>query len=108
MTTFTFFKEQLDKAIADGCGTTKICIINPEIKKDSFRWLKCASEMFFGGAYDYKMKDVTDIREMKELGYIKFLDYSNWEARMTGKTRKIALTNKGLRAFYNEMIKPKK
>ena len=107
MTVFDFFKRQLDDAIAEGCGTTKICIIDPSIKKDSFRWLAAAADHFWGGEWWFNMKDVTDIREMKELGYIKYIDYSNWMARQTGKTRKIALTNKGLRAFYNEMIKGK-
>ena len=33
------------------------------------------------------------------------MEYSNWRARQLGLTRKIALTNKGLREFYKVMIK---
>lgn len=51
------------------------------------------------------MKDVTDIAEMRSCGYLKVLEYSNWRARQLGQTRKIALTNKGIREFFNTMVK---
>ena len=102
MTCFEFFKEQLDKAVAEGCGTTKVCTIN--LPYMSRAWVKAAADWFFGGAWDYQMKDVTDIREMREQGFLKVMEYTNWKARQLGQMRKYALTNKGIREFYNTMI----
>ena len=103
MTTFEFFKSQLDDAVNKGCGTTKVCTINHPFM--SYAWVKCAADWFFGGAWDYEMRDVTDLTEMKEQKLIKIIEYSNWMARQLHQTRKIALTNKGIKAFYNEKIK---
>ena len=54
------------------------------------------------------MKEVTDIREMREKGLLKVMEYSNWRARQLGQTQKIALTNKGIREFYRIYYKPRK
>lgn len=104
MTTFEFFKDQLDKAVAQGCGTTKVCTIN--LKYMSYGWVKAAADWFFGGAWDYQMKEVTDIAEMREKKLLKVMEYSNWRARQLGQTRKYALTNKGIKEFYKTMVKP--
>lgn len=103
MTTFEFFKNQYDEAMADGCGVTKVCTIN--YKPNTYAWVKCAADWFFGGAWDYQMKEVTDIQEMKEKKYLKLMEYTNWKARQLGQTKHYSLTNAGVRAFYNAMIK---
>ena len=50
------------------------------------------------------MRDVIDLTEMKEQGFIKIMEYSSWKARQLHQTRKIALTNKGIKAFCKEKI----
>ncbi len=102
MTTFEFFKDQLDKAVIQGCGTTKVCTINHPFM--SCAWVKCAADWFFGGAWDYQMKEVTDNQEMREKKFLKVMEYTNWTNRNLGKTRKYALTNKGLKEFYKTMV----
>ena len=104
MTTFEFFKAQLDEAVEKGLTNR----INPEIKPGSSKWVQVCADWWFGGAWDYQMKEVTDIREMREQGFLKVMEYSNWRARQLGKTRKIALTNKGIREFYRVYYKPQK
>ena len=101
MTAFEFFKAQLDDAVAAGYTAH----INPEIKPNTLKWVQVCADWFFGGAWDYQMKEVTDIAEMRAQGFLKVMEYSNWKARQLGQTRKIALTNKGLREFYKTMIK---
>ena len=100
MTTFEFFKAQLDEAVENGLTSW----INPEIKPGSFKWIKVCADWFFGGAWDYQMRDVTDIAEMREQKLLKVMEYSNWKARQLGQTRKYALTNQGIKAFYKAMI----
>lgn len=100
MTTFEFFKNQLDKAVEDGLTAQ----INPEIKPGSYKWVKVCADWFFGGAWDYQMKDVTDIAEMLDQKLLKVWEYSNWQNRMLGQTRHISLTVKGIKAFYKAMI----
>ena len=102
MTAFEFFKNQLDAAVAKGCGTTKVCTINYPYM--SYEWVKAAADWFFGGAWDYQMREVTDIPEMRERKLVKVCEYTNWKARQLGQTRKIALTNKGIKAFYKAMV----
>ena len=102
MTTFEFFSHQLDEAIDKGCGTTKVCTI--QHKFPSYAWVKAAADWFFGGAWDYQMEMVTDLEEMKEKKYIKVIEYSNWKARQLHQTKKIALTNKGIKVFYDFWI----
>ena len=100
MTTFEFFKTQLDEAVTLGLTDR----INPEIEPGTYKWVEVCADWFFGGAWDYQMKDVTDITEMREQKYLKVIEYSNWKARHLGKTRKYALTNSGIKAFYEAMI----
>ena len=104
MTAFEFFKAQLDEAVAAGYTAR----INPEIKPGTFKWVKVCADWWFGGTWDYQMKEVTDIREMKAAGFLKIMEYSNWKARQLGQTRKIALTNAGLWEFYRTYYKPQK
>lgn len=100
MTAFEFFKAQLDEAV--NMGLTQR--INPEIKAGSLKWVQVCADWFFGEAWDYQMKDVTDIQKMREQKFLKVMEYTNWRARQLGQTRKYALTNKGIRAFYKAMI----
>ena len=100
MTTFEFFKARLDEAVEKGLTGR----INPDIKPGTYKWVKVCADWFFGGAWDYQMKEVTDIAKMREQKLLKVMEYSNWRARQLGQTRKYALTNKGIRAFYNAMI----
>ncbi len=100
MTTFEFFKNQLDEAVEKGLTSR----INPQIKPGSFKWVKVCADWFFGDAWDYQMKDVTNIAEMREQGFLKVMEYSNWKARQLGQTRKYALTNQGIKEFYKAMI----
>ncbi len=102
MTTFEFFKAQLDDAVAKGFTEQ----INPEIKPGTYKWVKVCSDWFFGGAWDFQMKEVTDIAEMREKKFLKVMEYTNWTARQLGHTKKIALTNAGVKEFYKQMIEP--
>ena len=45
---------------------------------------------------------------MREQKLLKVMEYSNWQARQLGKSRKISLTNKGIREFYRVYYKPQK
>ena len=101
MTTFEFYKAQLDDAVQKGLTER----INPEIEPWSFKWIKVCGDWFFGGAWDYQMKEVTDVPEMKAAGFVKIREYTNWMNRHLGQTKLIALTNKGIREFYNEKIR---
>ncbi len=100
MTTFEFFKAQLDDAVEKGLTRR----IDPEIKPGTYKWVRVCGNWFFGGAWDYQMKEVTDIDEMREKKFLKVMEYTNWKARNLGQTRKIALTNAGLREFCKKMI----
>ena len=100
MTTFEFFKAQLEKAMANGNGK----YINSEIQPGTFKWIKACSEWFFSSAWDYQMREVTDIAEMKEKKLIRVKEYSNWMNRQLGQTRLIVLTNAGVKEFYKTMI----
>ena len=100
MTAFEFFKAQLDEAVEKGLTNR----INPEIKPGSSKWVQVCADWWFGGAWDYQMKDVTDLKEMLDQKLLKIREYSNWQHRMLGQTRHISLTVKGVRAFYKAMI----
>lgn len=103
MTTFEFFKASYDK---DHDWLVKC--INPEIEVDSFHFVQVAWRNVWGGtvAVDpwYNIKGVTDTKEMFELGYLKKWDDGSWIARHDGTSRHIALTAKGLKAFYKAMF----
>lgn len=60
--------------------------------------------LVFGGAWDFQMKEVTDIDSMRQQKLVKVIEYSSWKARQLGQTRKYALTNAGIREFYKTMI----
>jgi hypothetical protein len=104
MTIFEFFKEQYDKAVEEGCGTTKCCAINPEIPKGSFRWVQLASKHFFGGAYQPTFEKcgitLAQLKEAKESGIVKYWYNDNWLARQMNKKDHWSLTAKGLKALY--------
>lgn len=100
MTTFEYFKKQLDEAVEQGLTAR----INPEIKPWTYKWVKVCGDWFFGGAWDYQMKEVTDLREMLDKKLLKVREYSNWTNRQLGQTRHISLTNMGLREFYKSII----
>ena len=99
MTTFEFFKERYDNQ-----HDYLIKCINPEVTVDSFRFVQIAWRNCWGGTTQvdawYNIIGVVDTKEMFEHGYLKKWDDNSWEARHTGTSRHIALTAKGLKAFY--------
>lgn len=103
MTTFEFFKAEYDK-IRDYA----IKCINPEIEIDSFHFVEVAWQNFFGGTVKvdswYNIIEVEDTKEMFEAGYLKKWDDNSWRARQLGTSRHVALTKKGLKAFYKVMF----
>ena len=103
MTTFEFFKGKYNEA-----RDYAIKCINPEIEIDSFHFVEIAWKNFFGGTADvdawYNINGVEDTKEMIEAGYLKKWDDTSWMARQKGTSRHVALTKKGLRAFYKAMF----
>lgn len=103
MTTFEFFKERYDK---DHDYFVKC--INKEIPVDSFKFVQVAWRNCWGGTVKvdpyFNIIGVDDTKEMFELGYLKKWDDNSWMARQRGTSRHIALTAKGLKAFYKEMF----
>ena len=103
MTTFEYFKSKYD----DNHDYMVKCI-NPEIPVDSFHFVEVAWRNMWGGTIDvdqwYNINGVEDTSEMFEKKYLKRWDDNSWEARHTGTSRHIALTKKGLRAFYKAMF----
>ena len=103
MTTFEFFKAEYDK-IHDYA----VKCVNPEIEVDSFHFVQVCWKNFFGGTAKvdgwYNINGVDDTKEMIEAGYLKKWDDTSWKARQLGTTRHVALTAKGLKAFYKAMF----
>lgn len=103
MTTFEFFKAQYDKN-----HDYMIKCINPEVPVDSFHFVEIAWRYCFGGTTNvdpwFSIKGVDDTKEMFEQKMLKKWDDNSWEARHTGTSRHVALTKKGLRAFYKAMF----
>lgn len=103
MTTFEFFKTEYDKV-----RDYAIKCINPEIPVDSFEFVKLAWDYCFGSTVQvdawYNIKGVEDTKEMFEKGFLKKWDDTSWKARQLGTTRHVALTVKGLKAFYKTMF----
>lgn len=99
MTTFEYFKAEYDK-IHD----LLIKVINPEVEVDSYRFVEIAWKHLFGGTCKvdkwYNIEGTNDCEEMFKAGYLKKWDDTRWEARMRGTTQHVALTKKGLKAFY--------
>ena len=106
MTVFEFFKKQYDEKVAEGCGTTKVCKINPEIAKGSFKWVQIAARQFWGGAYQQKFEKcgitLAQLEEAKEMGLIKYWYDASWTAHQTGYVNHWSLTVKGLKTLYKE------
>lgn len=103
MTTFEFFKERYDAN-----HDYMVKCINKEIPIDSFKFVQIAWRNCFGGTTKvdkyFNIIGVDDTKEMFDLGYLKKWDDNSWEARHTGTSRHIALTAKGLKAFYKAMF----
>ena len=103
MTAFEFFKKQYDER-----RDYALKCVNSEIEPDSFRFLEVCWKNFFGGTTQvdpwYNIKGVEDTKEMLEAGYLKKWDDTSWIARQKGTTRHVALTKKGLKAFYKAMF----
>lgn len=103
MTTFEFFKEQYDKK-----HDYMVKCINKEIPVDSFHFVQVAWRNVFGGTCKvdpwFNIIGVDDTKEMRELGYLKVWDDNSWMARQSGTSRHVALTAKGLKAFYKAMF----
>ena len=59
---------------------------------------------FISSSKCFNIKGVDDTKEMFEAGYLKKWDDTSWIARHDGTSRHIALTKKGLKAFYKAMF----
>lgn len=103
MTTFEFFKERYDEN-----HDYMVKCINEDIPVDSFHFVEVAWQNFFGGTAKvdpwYNIEGVDDTKEMFELEYLKKWDDHSWMARQRGTTQHVALTKKGLKAFYKAMF----
>lgn len=103
MTTFEFFKQKYDEK-----HDYLVKCINPEVSVDSFKFVQIAWRNVWGGTTQvdpyFNIIGVDDTSEMFELGYLKKWDDGSWYARQSGTSRHIALTAKGLKAFYNQMF----
>lgn len=99
MTTFEYFKERYDK----NHGYMVECI-HKEIPVDSYHFVEVAYKFCFGGTTDvdpwFNINGVDDTQEMLELKMLK-----KWDSRECGRSvRHVALTKKGLRAFYKSQF----
>lgn len=103
MTTFEFFKEKYDNQ-----HDYLVRCIKSEVPIDSFRFVQIAWRNCWGGTTQvdpwFNIIGVDDTAEMFNLGYLKKWDDNSWYARQTGTSRHIALTAKGLKAFYKAMF----
>ena len=103
MTTFEYFKKKYDDN-----HDLFVKRINPEIKVDSYKFVKLVWENFWGGTVEvdkhYNIIGVDDTKEMLNLGYLERWDDNSWKAKQLGADRHIALTLKGLKAIYKEMF----
>lgn len=103
MTTFEFFKDQYDKK-----HDYLVECIHKDIPVDSFHFVEVAAKVAFGGTVKvdpwYNIIGVDDTKEMFAQGYLKKWDDGSWYARHAGTSRHVALTVKGLKAFYKAMF----
>lgn len=103
MTTFEYFKARYDAN-----HDYMVKCINKEVPVDSFHFVEIAWENIWGGTTQvdpfYNIIGVEDTKEMLEQKVLKKWDDSSWEARHTGTSRHVALTKKGLKAFYKAMF----
>lgn len=103
MTTFEFFKERYDAN-----HDYMVKCIKSDIEIDSWHFVEVAWKNIWGGTTKvdpwFNIVGVDDTKEMFEKGYLKKWDDSSWTARHSGTSRHIALTKKGLKAFYKAMF----
>lgn len=103
MTVFEYFKQIYDQNHAYYVES-----VNSEIEVDSYKFVKVVWDNFWGGTANvdnyYNISGTTDCKEMFELGYLKRWDDTSWLARQKGTTRHVALTVKGLKAWYKKMM----
>lgn len=103
MTTFEFFKQTYDAQ-----HDYLVKCINSEIPVDSFHFVQVAWRNCWGGTVKvdpwFNIIGVSDTKEMFDLGYLKKWDDTSWQARHSGTSRHIALTAKGLKAFYKNQF----
>lgn len=96
MTTFEYFKKRYDEN-----HDYMVKCINPEIPEDSFHFVEIAWKNCFGGTTDvdpwFNINGVEDTPEMFEAKMLK-----KWDGY--DRKRHVALTKKGLKAFYKEMF----
>lgn len=73
---------------------------------DSWESLKVYREYFFGGRYlpGWERAGYTRevIRQLKGDGFLSYKEYSNWNARMRGKTDWYFISLKTAKAIYKE------
>ena len=104
MTTFEYFKARYDAN-----HDYMVKCINPEVPVDSYHFVEIAWRNIWGGTVEvdpcFNIKGVEDTKEMFAHGYLKKWDDGSWIARHDGCSRHIALTKKGLKAFYKAMFK---
>lgn len=99
MTTFEYFKARYDKN-----RDYMVLCIDKEIPADSYHFIELAYTFCFGGTTEVDSRDningVDDTQEMFESKMLK-----KWDSRERGgKVRHVALTKKGLKAFYKAMF----
>lgn len=103
MTTFEYFKARYDAN-----HDYMVKCISPAVPVDSFRFAQIASRYCWGGTTEvdpwFNIRGVDDTEEMFSLGYLKKWDDNSWLARHDGTSRHVALTAKGLKAFYKTML----
>lgn len=103
MTTFEFFKNTYDAQ-----HDYLVKCIHKEIEVDSFHFVQVAWRFAWGGTVKvdpwFNIIGVDDTKEMFEQGFLKKWDDNSWLARRSGTSRHVALTAKGLKAFYKAMF----
>ena len=103
MTVFEYFKAQYDINFE----YARKCI-NPEVETNSYRFVEIAWKYCFGGTTQvdpyFNIIGTTDTKELLEAKLLKKWDDNSWYARQAGTSRHVALTKKGLKAFYKEMF----
>lgn len=103
MTVFEFFKEQYDKNFE----YARKCI-HAEVETNSFHFVELAWEFCFGGTTKvdpwFNIIGTEDTKELLEAKLLKKWEDNSWYARHAGTSRHVALTKKGLKAFYKAMF----
>lgn len=103
MTTFEYFKKKYDEK-----HDYMVECIHSDIPVDSYHFVEVAYKFCFGGTVEvdpyFNIIGVEDTKEMFEKKMLKKWDDNSWVARQAGTSRHIALTKKGLKAFYKAMF----